>query len=76
MKRILVKARALALLFWISHCAACSAFTPAVQSPCPGLWCFSVAEIPGPEFCYASPREMEAAKSAYDTAGYKVTVIK
>jgi hypothetical protein len=67
--------KALATLFLLTHCTACG-LTPVVQSPCPGLWCFEVAEIKGPKFCYDTAAEMQAAKAVYENHGLTATEIK
>jgi hypothetical protein len=57
----------------ISLCLfGCSAVTPVVNSPCPGLWCFSVEQIPGPEFCYATQAAMQAGEAQYASNGFTV----
>jgi len=46
------------------------------NSPCPGLWCISVTELPGPKLCYDTEAQMLASKAQYEAKGMHATVVK
>jgi len=45
------------------------------NSPCPGLWCISVTELPGPKLCYDTEAQMLAGKAQYEAKGMHASLV-